>query len=167
MNQQELQQFITPYEIVRGVVLEGDKIEFEIKNTSPFPFMAFEQSCGCLGLAELGDWSFKGAFNASLAGTQSSTFMYLKVGENRYAQMQHTPKGPWFYDPIKKEQIPNEEIPENPEKVPVANFYQTITLWLDDGEDIYRIGPNKQLETNPNKNRIIIPIRFLMIKKPS
>lgn len=166
MNQQQLQQFITPFEINKGTVLEGTQVEFEIMNNSPFDFLCFEQSCGCLGKADLLPKSFKGSLTASMSGTYVSNEQFLKIGD-RLVQMHHTPKGIKFYDPFNSQWLENEEVPENPEKVAVANFHQSITLWLDDGADIYRISPTGQLETNPDKNRIVIPIRFVVVKKPS
>lgn len=166
MNQQELQQFITPYDINKGVVVEGDLIEFEIKNNSPYPFLCYEYSCACLGVPEMTDKSLKTSFPASTGGTYASTQQFLKVGD-KYVQLHTTQNGPRFYDPIHSEWVPNEDIPSSPDKVPVVTFHQTLTLWLDDGQEFYRINPTtKQLETNPDKNRIVIPVRFLVIKPP-
>lgn len=166
MTQQELQQFISPLEINRGTLIEGADVEFEIINNSPYPFQCYEQSCGCLGTADLQPTSFKGALKAKGAGVHASTMQMLKAGD-RYVQLHHTQAGPKFYDPINKEWVPNEQIPEQPEKVPVLNFHQTITLWFDDGEDFYKISPTGQLETNPAKSRVVIPIKFLVVKTPS
>lgn len=163
MNQQELQQFFTPFNVNKGTVVEGTLVEFEVKNNSPFPLLCYEQSCGCFN-AELTELSFKGSLTASISGAYASTYQLLKAGD-RYVQLHHTKNGPKFYDPVNSVYVPNEEIPDNPEEAKVVNFYQTVTLWLDDGLDIYRVSPKGQLEINPDKNRIVVPIQFLVIKK--
>lgn len=166
MTHQELQQFIKPNEVKRGTVVEGTEIDFEIVNNSPFPYLCYEQSCGCLGIADLQPQVFKGSVKAAASGSYGSTYEMLVIGD-RYVQLHNTHKGPKFFDPMAEVWLDNQEIPENPVKAQVFKFNQTITLWLDDGEDIYRINPNGQLETNPNKSRMVVPISFLVVKKPS
>lgn len=163
MTQQELQQFISPYDVNKGYVVEGDQVEFELKNNSPFEYQCFESSCGCFGELELLPNSLKVSLKASATG-QGSTYEMLKIG-NRYAQLHNTPQGPRFYDPMASVWIPNEEVPEAPEKAAVFQFYQTITLWMEDGLPIYDITPQGQLTLNASKSRIVVPVKFLIIKK--
>lgn len=166
MNQQELQQFVTPYDINHGYVLEGQVVEFEIKNNSPFPFLAYEASCQCIGDMVMGERTFKASLTVSAAGAQGSTHMLLKAGD-RFVQLHHGKNGPAFFDPVAKEWIDADQVPAEPEKVPVLSFHQTVTLWMDDGEDIFTIGEDKQLKLNPNKSRLIVPVKFMIVKKPS
>lgn len=163
MTQQDLQQFITPSIIDLGTLADGDVREVKIENNSPFEFECFELSCGCIGELTLQKTLATVKVTASTVGTNSGTYMLLKIGD-RYAQLHHTPNGPKFYDPINKNWIDNEDVPENPEKVAVFSFSHTITLYMNDGQPIYRIKETGQLEMNPEKSRLYIPVRYLAVK---
>ena len=166
MTQQELQQFVSPFQVNKGFLLEGQEVPFELINSGPFDFLAFEMSCNCLGSPVLEPTKFSGLLVASTVGLAGSTYEMFKVGDS-YAQIHHTAKGPVLYDPIQNKRFEG-EVPDDLTslpKVPVFKFHQSITLWFDDGEDFYQVMENKQLTINPNKNRLIVPISFMVIKK--
>lgn len=164
MNAAELQQFITPTSIDKGILIEGDVFEVEIENNSPYDFQAYQLSCGCIGEVVMEARKVRVKTTAAVVGSHQSQMMYLKVGD-RYAQLHHTSSGPKFFDPVAKTWIPNEEVPAEPEKVPVLGFSHTITLYFDDGQDMLVIAPNGELRSNPEKSTMYIPVRYMMIQK--
>ncbi len=165
MNQQELQQFVTPYDINKGYVVEGQEVEFEIKNISPYSFLAFEPSCECIGNMVMEERSFKATLKVTASGSHGSTHMLLKAGD-RFVQLHQGKEGIKFFDPVAKEWVDSDTVPAEPEKVPVLSFHQTITFWFDDGEEIYYVDPTtKRLGINPNKSRLIVPVKFMIVKK--
>lgn len=167
MNQQELQQFVTPFQVNLGFVVEGDVHHITLSNTGPFDFQAYEMSCNCLGEAKLDVRQFTGKVVASSVGLQGSTYEMLQIGD-RFGQIHHTAKGIRIFDPVAQRMFEESEIPSDLESLKKANvfrFHQSITLWFDDGEEFQTVSPEKQLMVNPNKNRLIVPVSFMVIKK--
>ncbi len=165
MNVNELRNFVTPFEIDKGIVVEGENLSFILENTSPVDFLGYEASCGCLGKIVFAKDKIECDLVATASGSYGSSYEMLTNDGEYYQQVNMVGKGPQFQNIKTKKWL--SEVPSEFTKATVFNFYQTITVWFDDGVPSHIVTPDGVFQINPEKARLVIPVKFLGIKKPS
>ncbi len=151
-----------PSTIDLGIAVNGDKIPFNVVNTSDQEILGFTKSCGCVGEIKLEGQKITGELPAEYRDV--GQFLY-KSGDKYYQKVEHPTQVRWldisnnsFVEPITE--------PEGP--IPAYLFAgQTIGVTMkQEGVPDFIVLPNGEITENAERLKIILPIRMWVLKDP-